>query len=141
MQVQDNPRWLGQQAEIIQDMDSDATPDYLTGQGQFFINFITDWCDTAEEAMHYLGSVLTPVEALRAALEPIELRRGTLSGNWMAQMLLVIVAHWEHGPQVYADMTPFERRFVDNMAALITVKNQEAAQEVPHAPTTAASSM
>ncbi len=77
---------------------------------------------------------MAPVEALRAALEPTETRRGNISGTWMVQMLVVAIANWGYGgDELFESLTEFEKRLVAEMTAIIIAAMQESAQEVADA--------
>lgn len=116
MRIRDRALWQGQRAE--------ADEEY----GQGFLDFVESWCDRAEAMFGAFADgetfgAHTPLEALRATLNPTEAERGVLPPGWTAQMLLVVAASWFYGgPQLLEQMTEFEKKMCADMAAVVGVE-------------------
>jgi len=92
---------------------------------QAFIAFVEDWCESAERIQ---TSLLRPIEALRAALEPTEQAHGYLDTNLLANMLVVICANWVYGgDDFFVSMTEIEQRLVIDVAGQMIAEQQDAA--------------
>lgn len=117
MQAQDDQRWSEQLAQ----WDADE-------QSRKFRDFLVFWLDTADRLIgEDYGRQLHPYDALSNALTFAEQSFGYLSVEWLSQMLLVTTEHWVHGPRVLSAMSVFERRMVDQAAALKLVELQSLA--------------
>ena len=117
MKIQDEARWLAQRAELGQKIGPQSA--------QSFIAFVEDWCEGAERIQ---TSLLRPIEALRAALEPTEVRHGFLDTNLLANMLVVICANWAYGgDDFFVSMTEIEQRLVIDVAGQMIAEQQDAA--------------
>lgn len=121
MKVKDEQLWQNQLLEFTADEMS-----------QKFSDFLVFWCDAADTMIAESNPPLEGYSALSKAFEVAEQTFGFLSVEWLGQMLLVIIEHWEHGEPVWESLTVFERRMVEQATALKIVEMQAlAAQETP----------
>ena len=116
MKTLDNDLWHQQAAELTED-----------AVGREFLDFLTDWVDTAEQALVSDDSI-SPSTALRGALPVVEERFGRISASFIGQMLVVIISHWVHGHQVSSEFTSIERRLMEDMLILKLRELNESAQ-------------
>lgn len=115
MRVKDEQAWWEQLVEF----DADDT-------SRSFRDFLLAWVDAADVKLAG-GKEDHPRTALVQAFEDVELERGFLSVEWLAQMLLVIVQHWFNGDQLWASLSPWERRMVEQTAAVKLAELQQVA--------------
>lgn len=116
MQTQDEDLWQQQCMELMEDK-----------VGKAFLEFVTDWLDTAEAVMDSDTS-LSPTSALRASLAPVEERLGRISASFVGQMLVVVISHWKWGHQVSPELSPIERRLMEDMLILKLNELRESAE-------------
>jgi hypothetical protein len=115
MRVRDERAWREQLAEFGADEDS-----------RLFRDFLVDWVGAADEAM--AGVAPPPVRAaLEGAFDLVEGVRGWLSVEWLAQMLLVVVQHWAEGDALWGSLSVWERRMVEQAAAVKLAELQQVA--------------
>ena len=115
MRVKDEQAWWEQLVEFDADDHS-----------RNFRDFLLAWVDAADVRIAG-GRNSDPRSALVAAFEDVELERGFLSVEWLAQMLLVIVQHWFSGDELWASLTVWERRLVEQTAAMKLAELQAVA--------------
>lgn len=120
MRVKDEHLWSNQLLEFTADEMS-----------QKFSDFLVFWCEAADTMIAESNPPLTEHSALSKAFEVAEQTFGFLSVEWLGQMLLVIVQHWERGDPLWESLTVFERRMVEQATALKIVELQESAAQDP----------
>ena len=118
VKVRDEALWLQARMELATDGE----------QGKAMEEFVTDWCTRAEDSLENSREFLqpdgswsgeeNPAMALRAALPATEMRCGSLSFSSLIQALVIVLAVWEHGPEVFDYLTIFEKRAVLEMTAI-----------------------
>lgn len=95
-----------------------------------FKEFVVAWGDEIESLMaeneFHLG------HCVGRAFSRAEEKIGTRIGSYfMAQMLVFLGTHWEHGDDLMLALTPIERRFAEDAAVLIVdTWQKQAAEEV-----------
>ncbi len=120
MQVVDESLWHQQASELQEDE-----------VGKEFLGFLTEWLDTAEQAMK-MDEDLSPIHAFRSTLAVVEESRGRVSANFIGQMMVVTISHWQHGQQLFSELSAIEKRMVEDMIILkIRELEESARQEVP----------
>lgn len=124
MQTVDDDLWHQQAAELKEDK-----------IGKEFLDFLTEWVETAERAME-VNDQLAPSSAIRSGLLAVEERRGRISASFVGQMLVVIISHWIHGHQLSAEFTAIERRLMEDMLILKLQELRDSAQDVDQDVTT-----
>lgn len=123
MKIRDQDLWQSQKQEIAQSDEKEI--------GVLFLQFVEDWCESAEALMEtepLVGHNLRPIDALRRTLQPTESRLGVLPPGWTSQMLLVIAANWGKIPaedEFFESMTPIERHAIGDAATLIQARIDE----------------
>lgn len=118
MRVRDEQAWWEQLTEFDADEDS-----------RRFRDFLLAWADQADVALQAGGE---PRDVLLAAFDGVEAERGFLSVEWLSQMLLVLVQHWGAGEDLWASLSAWERRMVEQSAAIKLAELQAmAADDVP----------
>lgn len=123
MRVKDEHLWSNQLLEFTADEMS-----------QKFSDFLVFWCEAAETMMSESNPPLTEHSALSKAFEVAEQTFGFLSVEWLGQMLLVIIEHWEGGELLWESLSVFERRMVEQATALKIVEMQALAAGDTQAP-------
>lgn len=108
--------------------------------GVEMIGFVEDWATAAEgllaqteEFQQEDGSWSgpDPAQALRVALPGYETRYGVINTSALAQGLIILLANWAHGDQIYRGLTCFERKLVDDVLSLKQLELAKAASIVP----------
>lgn len=114
MQVQDEELWS------VQDQAFQADE-----MSRKFRDFLVFWCETAEK--HHEEYQQTPRGCLIRAFEVAEQTHGYISTEWLGQMLLVIIQYWVYGGQIWESLSVWERRLVEQAAAIKLTELQESA--------------
>ena len=114
MRVQDEAAWAAQDMEF--------RADELSWR---FREFLVSWCEGAEEFLDDYQQ--TPRDSLVRAFMVAEQTHGFVSVEWLGQMLLVVVQHWEHGREVWDSLSPWERRMVEQATAVKLAELQRSA--------------
>lgn len=117
MRVQDEGRWNLQLSEF--------GADELSGK---FRDFLLFWAEAAEVMMAE-DAQLTPRVSLERGFEVAEQTLGYISVEWLSQMLLVLVEHWFAGAVLWVSLSPWERRLVEQAAAMKIADLQVTASE------------
>lgn len=115
MRVQDEELWSVQLAEF----DTDEL-------SRKFRDFLVFWCESAETMLDEYQ--LTSLGSLKRSFEVAEQTFGYISAEWLGQMLLVIVQHWFDGSAVWESLSVWERRLVEQAAAVKLTELQQAAR-------------
>lgn len=118
MQALDLDLWEQQCSELVEDK-----------VGKAFLDFIIDWMDTAEAVMDSEHD-LSPTSAIRLSLAPVEERQGRISASFVGQMLVVIISHWKWGQEISSELSPIERRLMEDMLILKINELRESAEIV-----------
>lgn len=121
MKVRDEALWTKQLSELDQDEAS-----------RKFRDFLLFWGDTLDKLIEdaFEGeSSLAPAHPLSKALDVAEQTNGYLSVEWIAQMMLMFVEHWEHGQQLWEDLSFIEKRLVQQATAMKLVDLQIGASQ------------
>lgn len=105
MKVKDQELWSNQLEELDADEDS-----------RKFRDFLVFWVEAAEKILDEYQQ--TPRGSLSKAFEVAEQTFGYLSTEWLGQMLLVIVDHWCDGEKIWESLSVWERRLVEQAAAM-----------------------
>lgn len=119
MEVQDREIWSVQLKEFEADEVS-----------QKFRDFLVFWVETAEKLLDSLSNIdhqLTPAGSLKRCFEIAEQTFGYISVEWLGQMLLVVIQHWVYGPEIWETLSVWERRMVEQAAAMKMAELQEMA--------------
>lgn len=127
MKVRDESIWLAARMDLA----ADGEP------GRAMESFVIDWCERAEHALvagrefqnddgSWIG--IDPAAALRDALPAAEARSGQLSFSSLVQALLIVLAVWEHGAEMFDYLTIMEKRAVLEMTAIKQADLEAAAQ-------------
>lgn len=122
MKVKDAQAWATQLSEFEADELS-----------RKFRDFLLFWADATEKLLveepQSFDGVLVGghSSALSKGLEVAEQTMGFLSVEWIAQMLVVLVAHWTHGEQLWNELTHIEKRLVEQATAMKLAELQRAA--------------
>ena len=119
MKTRDTDSWQGRRAA-------------LAGGGEIsvaFLSFLEDWVEGAEGQLVLHGRLLTPGEALRRSVQFVEARQGRFPAYLLAQMLAVLAEHWVYGQEMMEDLTPVERRLVEDVTLLKIDELQRQAEE------------
>lgn len=125
MKVKDEAQWAQQASELLNADD----------ESRKFHKFLVLWLDNADLLMDSADQY-DPHEALSKAFIVAEQTLGYLSVEWLSQMMLVIIGHWFHGDRVWESLSVWERRMVEQSAAMKLVELQaEAAGESVETPT------
>lgn len=119
MRVADEAFWVQQKNELT----ADET-------GQAFLNFLEDWLTTAERAMD-LSPDLPAQEAFRNSLASVEQRQGRIACSYVGQMVVVAISHWVYGPELADNLTPIERRLMEDVVLLKLSDLEQQAAEMP----------
>lgn len=117
MRVRDEQAWWEQLTEFDADEDS-----------RRFRDFLLAWVDLADLRLQ-AGPAGEPRAALLGAFDGVEAERGFLSVEWLSQMLLVLVQHWEEGGALWESLSPWERRLVEQSAAIKLAELQRLASD------------
>lgn len=126
MKVKDEAQWAQQSSELLNADD----------ESRKFHDFLVLWLDTADQMMDDAPKAVYPRDALSKAFKVTEQTLGYLSIEWIGQMLLVVIGHWFHGDQVWESLSLWERRMVEQSAAIKLVELQtEAAGQNLETPT------
>lgn len=119
MRVRDEQAWWEQLTEFDADDDS-----------RRFRDFLLAWVDLAD--LRLQAGAGEPRDALLGAFDTVEADRGFLSVEWLSQMLLVLVQHWVAGEALWGSLSAWERRMVEQSAAIKLAELQAlAADDVP----------
>lgn len=120
MWIRDEGLWQQTRSEIAGD----------GALGDAFIAFVLDWCERAQEVMVSSRTFQredgtwedeeNPAAALRVSLPAAEFHSGSesVSLSILAQALVVILANWGPGPDVFANLTSIESKVVGDMLAI-----------------------
>ena len=114
VRVKDDRSWRDQLAEF----DADE-------MSRKFRDFLLFWCGAAERMVD--SYQLTPTVGLRRSFEVAEQTFGYISVEWLGQMLLVLIQHWFDGDEVWESLSVWERRLVEQAAAVKVVELQQSA--------------
>ena len=122
MHVKDDQAWSQQLVEF----DADE-------MSRLFRDFLVQWAETADRLVEDSGVRGAAV----TAFDETEQDLGFISVEWLGQMLLVLVQHWFSGDELWESLSGWERRMVEQSAALKIVELQDlAASSNPEVDTT-----
>lgn len=93
-----------------------------------FRDFMLDWVGAAELLTKGCDPAPPPRAALESTLAVVEGQRGWLSVEWLSQMLLLLVQHWELGEGLWESLSVWERRMVEQVTAMKLAELQQAAE-------------
>jgi len=119
MRVKDDQMWA-QQVSELKGADEGSRK---------FLEFLEFWVEQIE-SFQKSNPDLSLHEALSKAFVVAEQTFGFLSVEWISQMLLVIVQHWESGDRLWESLSVFERRMVEQATA-IKLAELQASAEIP----------
>ena len=119
MKTRDLDSWQGRRAAL-------AGGNEISGA---FLRFLEDWVNAAEGQLVLHGRLLTPVEALRRSVQFVETRQGRCPAYMLAQMMAVLAEHWTYGQEMMENLTPVERRLVEDVTLLKIDEVQRQAEE------------
>lgn len=115
MRVKDEQVWSLQLSEF----DADEL-------SRLFRDFLVTWMDTADRLIEVSGEV--PLREIASkAFQETEQTLGFVSVEWLGQMLLVAVQHWVDGDDLWESLSVWERRMVEQAAALKIAELQQSA--------------
>lgn len=126
MKVRDESEWQGRLAEFA------ADPNPLA---PLLRDFTIAWADHAEswlQSAHNEGIYvddITAIEALRATLPRAEGGQGRVTIGMIGATFTLLSMHWEHGSSLADQMTPIERRLLEDTVMLKLAQLQEQAEE------------
>lgn len=107
VKVRDDKAWQEQLTEFEADDTS-----------RQFRDILVFWMDTTEKVIEESARDLTFVDCARKAFEVTEQTFGFISTEWIGQLLLVFVQHWDFGQQLYDELTYLEKRMVEQATAM-----------------------
>jgi len=130
MEVRDLATWQQRCADLSNDEISKS-----------FLRFVETWANEAErylawneeERSRIAGGVdqievVNPAEALRRTLTRTEEELYRADAIFMGQMLAVLAMHWKHGLAMMDDLTPVERRLVEDVT-LLKIRHEQVKAE------------
>lgn len=116
MLVRDLDAWQGQRAEIV---GSGAV-------GEAFLAFLEDWAELAERKAMVESD---PARELNRTLAVIEATHGRTDFLMVGQMLGVLIQYWVHGVTLRDELSPIERRLVEDVITLKIAHEMKKAEE------------
>jgi hypothetical protein len=117
MRVKDERVW----AEQLVELDADD-------QCRRFRDFLLEWVGAAELLVSGCKSPPPARAALESTLAVVESQRGWLSVEWLSQMLLLLVQHWDCGEDLWGSLSVLERRMVEQVTAMKLAELQQSAE-------------
>lgn len=125
MKVINDVAWQEQRTELLADGEL----------GQKFLHFFEEWFDRAEKDMldgangpdRFFTSKSTVKHHVSKALEVTEQTLGFLPLEWIGQMLIVAIEHWEHGKDMHEGLTFIEHRLIEQELAKKLAELQKGA--------------
>lgn len=88
-----------------------------SAMGERFREILEGWATEAESLVETADWGADPIDAIRRTLGVIEDRYGLITVEQLGQLLVTLIAYWQHGNALAEDLSPIEIRVVQEVTA------------------------